>query len=267
MARSVQQIYQSLIDSKVTYNLPTNNNPMSLINRLLYVFALATNQFELLLDIFKADVEAIANQASFGSYAWLRKKTFEFQYDATNPQVVSFNPVTLKTEYENIDATKRIVSAAAVNLTDSRIVQIKVAKGVKPNFIPLDSSELNALNSYFDAICPAGQNTTVVSREGDDLTLDISLYYSAQSSQSAITAAVTANIENYLYNIEFDGTVVVNRIIDAIQATPNVINGVITNAEIDNILNRGAGTTFTVETNTYSGYIRTLTLNFIYIPR
>lgn len=267
MARTTQEIWNKLIENKSSVGLPENNSPMSFINRLLYVFALSINQYEILLDNFRDEIIDISNTASYGSYNWIRKKAFEFQYSTTNPQVVSFDPVSFKTGYPSIQPDLRIVSACSVKLTPSRQTLIKVAKGTNPSLTPLDGEELRAINSYFDTISPAGQNTSVVSFEGDDLELNITLYYNAQASTSVLTNNVETSIREYLYSEEFDGLLVINKIIDSIQIVPDVINGIITYAYIDNVNNRGNGTTFTVETELFSGYIRNITFNFTYVPR
>jgi hypothetical protein len=267
MARSVNEIWTSLVNAKAANGLPTNNSPMSVINRLLYVFALATQQFEQLLDSYKAEVIEIANSAAYGSAKWLRAKTFEFQYSTVFPQVVSFNPNTLKIGYEQTDTTLRIISACSIKQLPTRSVLVKVAKGTAPSYVPLSDDELLSLNSYYDSICPAGQNVNAVSYEGDDIYINLTLYYNAQTTQTQITNAVDAAIKNYIYGQEFDGVLIVNRIIDQAQAVDNVINAVITSCIIDNENNRGAGTPITVESELFSGYARNISITYTYVPR
>jgi hypothetical protein len=267
MARSTQQIWNELIANKTEVGLPQNNSPMSFINRLLYVFALSINQYETLLDSFRTEIIDISNTASYGSYNWIRAKAFEFQYSTSNPQTVSFDPVTFKTAYPSIEEDLRIVTACSVKLTPSRQTLIKVAKGTSPSLTPLSNEELLSINSYFDFISPAGQSTNVISFEGDDMTLNLTIYYNAQISVNIIQTNTEASIREYIYSKEFDGTIVINKIIDQIQIVPDVFNGLITYAYIDNVNNRGNGTTFSVETELYSGYIRNLTLNYQYVPR
>lgn len=265
--RTTEQIWNQLVENKAEVGLPENNSPMSFINRLLYVFALSLVQYELLLEQFRLEIVDISNTASYGSYNWIRKKAFEFQYSSSNPQVVSFDPVTFKTSYPTIDTDLRIITACSVQLTPTRLTLIKVARGASPNLTRLDADELLSINSYFDMISPAGQSTNVVSYDGDDLTLNITLYYNAQVPINVVSENVEASIKVYLYSQEFDGLLVINNIIDYIQIVPDVYNGVITYAYIDNVNNRGNGNTFTVETSLYSGYIRNLTLNYNYVPR
>jgi hypothetical protein len=106
-----------------------------------------------------------------------------------------------------------------------------------------------------------------LSYEGDDLELTIAIYYNAQASTSIVQSDVETAISNYIYSQDFDGLLLVNRIIDQIQAVADVYNGVINRAYIDNVNNRGNGTTFTVETQLLSGYVRNITYTFNFIPR
>lgn len=267
MARSVNEIYVELLDYRDEVGLPSNNNPMSMINRLLYVWALAVNQYEKLLDIFKTEITELSESASYGSENWLRSKALEYQYSETEPQVVVFNPTTFKTLYPTVNPDLRIVTAVALQLTGARFVLIKVAKGNIGSLQPLTLNEQLGLESYFQAICPAGMNTRILSTEGDDLRLTLTVYYNAQASIANIEPLIISNIRNYVNNINFNGKVVVNKIIDEMQRIQNVQNATVDIANIDNISNRGNGENFTVEASTYSGYIRNIIFNITWVAR
>jgi hypothetical protein len=268
MARTTQEIYNAMIASKVTYGLPTNNNPMSVINRLLYVFALTLNTYENILDKFKADVTTITSQAAWGSKEWIRRKIFEFQYSATVPQLLSFDASTYKIGYTTINPNLRIIKQCSLRTFQiNRIISIKVCKGVVPNLIPLSDEEKLALSSYLDKICPAGQSIDIRSLTGDDLNvIAINVYYDPQYYSSAeVVTLTTTKIEDYVYNTDFNGKLNKNSLQEAIRSIPGIIDATQLDIRISTVFNNYSQPfTLEDEAELYSGYVRSVNIANIY---
>jgi hypothetical protein len=258
MARTTQEIYNAMLIAKGTYGLPTNNNPMSVINRLLYVFALTVNTYENILDKFKVDLTTISQQAAWGSREWLRRKLFEFQYSTTEPQAVSFNSETYKIEYDTINPNYQIIKQCSLMTTNSnRIVTIKVCTGTKPNLVKLDASQKAALASYLDKIVPAGQTIDIKSVDGDKLYVAgaIIKYDPQYYSTDELLTLVQGKITDYVYGIEFDGKLNLNKLQEAILSLPGVYDAIQFQIRIKTKLdNYNAEINLVDEVELYSGY-------------
>jgi hypothetical protein len=225
----------------------------------MYIVAVAIYLHESIWDIFKVDLENIAATAVAGTAKWLQKKVLEFQFDAVTPQVIEV--IDGVASYPIVDATKRIITRASVKQTGNKIVSVKVAKGSANSLEPLTTEEKTALSDYLDDIKLVGTEIIVVSQEADRLKVTGTVYYKGQYVESVVKAAVIAAIDNYLATFSndiqsFDGTLIVNKLIDAVQAVPGVNDFVITEIKGRNADQTVAdGTPITRTYESVAGYI------------
>ena len=276
MARSISEI-ESQIVSDVKSNIPelTSTSKRSIWGLWCYVYALCISTFEQLLDIFKSNTENTVANAIPLTAQWLQNKVFEFQYDATNPQVLQL--INFVPQYSVINTSLRIVSRCSVKTDISNIVKIKVATGNTP--AALSSLQISALQSYINTLGTAGIKYIVTSTNSDKIYIAADIYYQGVYS-SVISANVIAAINNYFSSIPFDGAVKLSDLENAIRNTTGVNDCVLKNvsARADSTT-FGSGTDLVLNNqligriwNTVSGYIvpetttgNTLadTLNFI----
>ena len=276
MARSISEI-ESQIVSDVKSNIPelTSTSKRSIWGLWCYVYALCISTFEQLLDIFKSNTENTVANAIPLTAQWLQNKVFEFQYDATNPQVLQL--INFVPQYSVINTSLRIVSRCSVKTDISNIVKIKVATGNTP--AALSSLQISALQSYINTLGTAGIKYIVTSTNSDKIYIAADIYYQGVYS-SVISANVIAAINNYFSSIPFDGAVKLSDLENAIRNTTGVNDCVLKNvsARADSTT-FGSGTDLILNNqligriwNTVSGYIvpetttgNTLadTLNFI----
>src|ERR1700749_1393665 len=115
MARSVDQINSFLVDTLVsnfaaigvTIN-PTLWSKRNMLRALCYTVAIVQALMEQLQDVFKANIEAVVATAAAASAKWVQAKMFEFQYSATDPQVIALiNTVPV---YPVVDPTLQIIT-------------------------------------------------------------------------------------------------------------------------------------------------------------
>ena len=231
MARTVEQINNSLIAAKeADSNLDglTSDSRRSLWRSQLYVVAGAQATFEQLMELEKANVQAIVKVAPAGSPYWIQQKMFEFQYDATTPQIIQLNTSTFAYNYPTVDATKQIITRCSVNRLIYNVVQIKVAKGTTP--AALDSLELAAEQDYINTIGVAGINYVVISNASDKMFIEADIYYKGQYS-AIIQANVIAAIEAYFAGIDFNGQVTLTDLEVAIKSVAGVNDVVLKNVK------------------------------------
>ena len=184
--------------------------------------------FENLLDTFRAEVRAEITANKTSTIEWWKSKISEFQYNPENPQVLTIEDFVVK--YPVVDPSLCIItrrSVSEVEKNNRRIISVKVAKGNAEDLSPLNDSELAALVDYTHALRPAGISMEIVSLYADRLYLEADIYYKGQYVKDAVKANVITAINTYLIALEFNGTVRLLGVVDAIQQVEGVSDVVV----------------------------------------
>lgn len=279
MARSVNEIQQAIIQDVAAtpeLNILTQNTSKRAIWRLwTRVVATAISLLEQLIDLFQVQLEKTVDLTAPHTAQWLQAKVFDFQYDATNPQVVQL--IDLIPKYQVVNKDLCIVTRCSVKSDITNNVIIKVAKSDPP--AALSNDELNALQSYVNIVGVTGILYDVQSSESDKLYVEADIYYNGMYS-AVIFDYVSNAIQNYLASIPFDGVVKISDLEIAIKNTTGVSDCVFKNIKARRHIDPLTSATFLVQNNqvisrlwnTISGYMipettagNTLlqTLNFI----
>ena len=269
MARSIAEIKNQMLVEKANQPALSGLNSPSQVaiwNLLFYIVAFAINVFEQLLDVFNLQQSALALAAVPGTDNWVQKKTFEFQYDATNVQYLVLDLTTLSVGYPQINTAYQIITRCSVKSIGQGICNIKVAKGSTPT--ALTSLEKSALANYWNPNVSnsygfAGVNYVIISESADEIEIVGSIYYAGQYASVISTNVITA-LNNYLTNLPFNGNVSINAIEDAVQAVTGVNQVKLTQVNIRrNTQAYGTGTVMyslatgvnIVELGSYAGYV------------
>lgn len=230
MARSISDIQQTMLDAiaadSVLSTLLTSTSRRAIFRLFTYVVAVAINGLEQLIDIFKAEVEAIALVAAPATPAWLQDQILKFQYSPTVPQVIQL--INFAPAYPVVDITLRIITRCSVTTNLSNSVIIKTATGSTP--AALSAPQLAALQSYVNEIGIAGVIYTVTSEASDKLFVQASVYYDGQYS-AVIQANVIEAIENFLAAIPFNGQMKISDLEEAITSVEGVNDVVLVNVK------------------------------------
>jgi hypothetical protein len=203
MARTLEQIQASIIANiQSTPELAeANSTSTRAIWRLFsYVIAVAILILEQIIDVFKAENETTIASAIPNTASWLTKKVFEFQYSATNPQIIQLN--NLIPYYPVVDKSLRIITRCSVVTTISNKVNIKIAKSEPP--VALTSAELSALQGYINNVGVAGVQYTCLSTDADRVYISGDIFYDGQYS-STIQGTVINAINTFLASLPFNG--------------------------------------------------------------
>jgi len=240
MARTISEIYEAIIAEKNTKasltnlapsvedtdNLKTDllNNPSAVgVWRLwAYITAASIWTLENLQDLFKTEVSNSAAAAIFGTSGWWIDKLKAFQLgDALT--IVNIGGIDRLT-YEVIDESKQIITRAAIVDQDDGSALIKVAKDADPGpgLEPLNTAEITQVKNYINDQQPAGAKIFLSSLFSDKLKIEADIFYNGLLDIATVTADVETSINNYLSNLDFNGSVNRNKLIDAIQATNGV---------------------------------------------
>lgn len=203
MARTIEEIYNDIVTELVAnFALegititPSTWSKTNKIRLMCYSFAVATSINEQLLDVYQADLQAIQDKTPAASVLWLQDRGFKFQYSSTNPQLVEvLNGIA---EYPVINETLRIINACSVYVVSPSVVSIKVAK--ESPLVPLSSTELTALQNYYNTIGSAGINYICASTDSDKIRIEGEIYFNSSYS-AVISDNVINGINEYLLNL------------------------------------------------------------------
>lgn len=233
MARSIQEIYDSIIQEKETFSsldglLPLGTDYAALLSDLssaskvaiwrlwAYVIAWFSWILENLWDQHKAEVEAIANAAKYGSLPWYVSQSKLWQDGDTLTYVDGFPG------YAVVDASKRkVTQASAVEDIFPAQVFLKVTQGEDP-LTPLAQADLTEFTAYVNQVKPAGIKVVVSSLNADTLQVNMNVGYDPILNPSVVSLNVEAAINSYLKNLPFDGRFTRLAFEDAIQSVAGV---------------------------------------------
>lgn len=260
-ARTIAEIQASMdAEQALQTGLSGLNSPSKVAIYTLwkYIMSAAIWAHEKLWDIFKVELETIADNTPTATPSWLKAQVLAFQYSATIPQVVTL--VNYIPVYDPIDTTLQIVSRASVKTLPSKIVSVKTATAEPP--VALSAPQLSALAAYLEDISPIGVQYLLTSVTADKLFLEAEIFYNGQYS-ATISADVIAAINAYLAAIPFDGNVRIIGLTDAIQSVSGVTDVVIANMAIRADVTAFGSKTYMVQSNatiynkypTIAGYI------------
>ena len=241
MARTILAIYDSIIAEKesganLTGLTPDPETSTQLLTDLssgskvavwrlwAYITAVAIYAHEVIFDLFKEEVQAIADAAAPGTPGWYQKKMLEFQYGDT---LTYFN---YQYVYDPVDESARIITRCAVQERSDGAVLIKVAKDSGGTPVPLSAPEKSAAESYAAKIKFAGTRLAVTSLDPDELDIDYTVFYDPLVPLATLQANLQAAADAFLAELPFNAEFRITRFTDALQAVTGVIDPVFQSA-------------------------------------
>ena len=137
MARTINDIQQSIITDLQTYFPKLSTSKVAEWRLWTYVVAAAIHAFEIILDLFRQEVDELTTKITPGTKLWYAEMCYRFQ----NGHTLVFDKNTAQFYYEQDDPDSRIVKVVAVNEA-YKMISIRVAKtDGEGRIIPLDDSE------------------------------------------------------------------------------------------------------------------------------
>nr|DAP24439.1 MAG TPA: secretion system protein [Caudoviricetes sp.] len=234
MARSLTEIYNEAKETRDKYlesTEVTNDSKMSILNAITWTTSACIWVFENIMDTFKVDMARELQYRVNGTPAYYASALLKYQ----SGDKLVINDEGTQFSYANIDETKRVVTKVSYSEYQSdgfydKILLLKVATGEAGGFTRIDDNEMLAVRSYIDQIKFAGTSVNVVSRNGDVLIPKVTVYYDGAISKDEVYTNIENSLNNFIANIEFDGNIYVQKVIDAIQQAEHVTDVYIDNS-------------------------------------
>lgn len=241
MARSIGEIYDQMVGEKdnqaaLAALAPAQDNEQQLLAALtssskvavwrlyMYIISVAIHYHEVLFDLYKVEVQAIADAAEVGTGAWYQKMIYDFQLGVD----LVFDTDKLKYVYETLIPSLQIVKRCAIAERSDGVLIVKAAKLVNSLPSGLDAQEQAALVSYIRKIRFAGTRFVLVSGSGDQIKIGLAIHYDPIVLISTIKETVEAAVNNYINSLPFNGVFQTSTLVDRVQAVSGVRDVVVT---------------------------------------
>lgn len=226
MSRTIKDIYDEAVkerNKRLELAEFSNDSKLSVMNGITWAFAAVIYSFETLLDVFTLDISTAINSRMNGTPLFYVNALLQYQ----KGDELTVREDGLAFGYNEIDETKRIISQVSysessndVNL-DNKLI-LKVVQGEKGHLSPVPGDDLVLITSYLNKIKFAGTRIEVTSSEGDILIPRLSVYYDGAVRETEIYDLIEEKLNDYMMNIDFDSSIYVSKIIEAIKKAEHV---------------------------------------------
>jgi len=237
MARTIAEIQADMItakESEAGLSGLTSTSIVSIWRLIFYVCAVAIRVIEDLFDVLEDNVEARRLEIPVGVKRWYASESLVYQFGDT----LEFADGRL--DYAIIDDTKYVVDLSAVDIVNG-VTVIKVAKVTAGVAGPLSATELAGFTQYWIEKRFAGTTISIISQDADLLKAYYTVTRDSQvlaSDGSLLTDPASFPVEDAINSFlqtfqaeNFDGTLQVMSLTDAIQGAVGVTNVVATAIE------------------------------------
>lgn len=231
---SMQELHDYVTDSAIPGTIQDNAETLAITAKSgskvaqwrlwLWIMAVASWVVETFFDKHKADIQALLAAKRPHTPRWYAEESKKYQYGYE--MIWADNQYS----YEVDDPTSRIIKYAAASEKQGKVI-LKVAKEVNGAKTPLSSVEKITFERFWDKWRDAGVKIMVVSQPADILKINITivrdrLVLDAQNRllRDASVYPIKNAIDNYASSLEFDGTIKLSKLIDAIQAAEGVLD-------------------------------------------
>lgn len=243
MRRTLDEIQSSILLKKdetdslstlevLTFNERQNleglmSNSKAAIWRLwVFIQAYAIWIHEGIFEIHKAEITELISLNKIHTARWYRGEALKFQLGFELPETGIYD----NTNVEEADVlASQIIAQASVEEIAGRL-KIKAAK-IENNGVlaPLDSTELAAFTQYMELVKDAGTRLQITSRPPDEFKITLDVYFdplvldgNGTRLDGSNNTPVQEAIENFLYNLEFNGEFLTDNFEVALRAVQGV---------------------------------------------
>lgn len=233
MARTINEIQQAIIASLKSSHPELSTSKVAEWRLWAYVVAAAIYTFELILDLFRREIEEATDKVVSSTERWYAQMCYRFQ----NGHKLLFDDKTATAYYAQDDPSARIIRRVAIAVTQKKVFT-KVAKfDAQGKIVPLSADETFNFEGYMAVIKPAGDQIEVVSTTADQIRYQMEVFYDPVIPRTTVQANVEQAIAGFKTSLSFDGTLYAQQLLDAVMAAPGVVT-----IDLQALLRQGADT-------------------------
>ncbi|MCD8081479.1 MAG: hypothetical protein LUF04_14100 [Bacteroides sp.] len=220
MARTINEIQNEIIEqlqerTGVTYS-PSKVAEWRIWT---YIVAAAIHAFEIMVDLFRAEIDTITDKVTTGTARWYAEMCYRFQSQGT----LIFDESTATLYYDEVIPEAQIIKVVAIKENGYKLV-IKAAKRDGDGYIvPLSLEEKEKFIIYINSIKFVGVDTNIISETEDKVWYDMDVYYDPSIPPSAVHRNVLIALDNFKTSLGFDSMIYKQRMADAVMQVPGVV--------------------------------------------
>lgn len=248
MSRSISQIYSEAVATRNDYlqisplNSGRSESKLSVINVMTYVMAVLIYSYEVLLDVFQLQIAQLIAERASGTPAYYAKMAKYFQYNPNTGAMdeLIYDDENFQIKFKTYDESHRIIAKSAYqNDTDKGLI-LKVCKNNDNStssddggvYTCLSSNELTAFKNYIDEIKFVGAKIYCRSTYGDILSINATIVYDdLYIDADQALQNVKTTLTDYIKQLDFNGFVYYQSVIDAIQNAEHIVS--VTGADME----------------------------------
>ena len=218
------EVMSGVYEFEIGASFDATFSKVSIENILFYIVAFCINIFEQLQDDTKTDITTIVTNNHYGNAEWYNVQAKLFQ---SGDELVLINGIP---GYAVVDEQKQIVKYSAT--VPGKVIIVKVAGEENGELVQIENTvenpHIDRLQTYFNRKKPAGTRVVVLGANSDYIKVTGTIYYDSllfNADGSLIIGGsrpIDVAIQTYLKSIEFNGRLVKQKLIDAIQAVKGV---------------------------------------------
>ena len=228
MARTLSEIYKEAVDKRNEYLQLTefkNDSKMSILDAFTWVVSACIWSFENIMEVFQTDIAVDIQNRINGTPAYYASALLKYQ--SGDELQVSDDGTTFN--YPTVDESKRIITKVSYSevqeqgFYDKNLI-FKLATGDPGSYKRIETDELIAIRAYLKQIAFAGTHLEAVSRKGDILIPRVTVYYDGAVTEDDLYQNIEKALNDIISQVDFNGSVYAQKIIDAIQSAEHVVD-------------------------------------------
>ncbi len=213
-------------NEKQTLGNVTSNSKVAIWRLWVFIQAFAIWLHEGIFETHKQEILELIALNKIHTARWYRGEALKFQLGFELPETGVYD----NTNVDEADVIEsRIIAQASVEEIAGRL-KIKVAKENSEQILePLEASELGAFTQYMELVKDAGTRLQITSRPPDDIRLSIDVYFdplvldgNGTRLDGSDNTPVIGAIQDFLYNLEFNGEFLTDNFENALRAVEGV---------------------------------------------
>lgn len=218
--RTIKEIQEQAIASlKSLTNIKLSTSTVAEWRLWTYVTAGAIHAFEIILDMFRQEIDTLTNKITPGTVRWYAEMCYRFQ----DKHELLFDEKTAMLYYAKDDEGARIVKIVAISEKQNSLL-IKAAKiDNTGKIIPLTLEEKYNFTAYIDAIKFAGVQMDVISTTEDKIRYQLQVWFDPAMPNTLVRENIVKALDEFKAAQGFDSMIYSQKLVDAVMATSGVI--------------------------------------------
>lgn len=220
MSRTIKEIQNQIAaDLQSRTDLKLSASGVAEWRLWVYVVAAAIYTFELVLELFRQEIDTLTNKITPGTVRWYAEMCYRFQ----DKHELLFDEKTAMLYYAKDDEPARIVKIVAISEKQNSLL-IKAAKiDNAGKIIPLTLEEKYNFTAYIDAVKFAGVQTDVISTTEDKIRYRLQVWFDPAMPNTLVRENIEKALNEFKAAQGFDSMIYAQKLTDAVMATAGVI--------------------------------------------